>query len=151
MQSRACKMLDFSVPIDPPVHGTLPSLTLTLSLSGLRRDPHSALLDTGRLTPSFARGRYFLLADLLLLVLLTIDFAAQSNLAFLGMWITSNGVYQAELLPFDADAGSSSNMVSSQPGRLLGLQSWSERPKNTIRRGSKLPCRRQKAAAIPGV
>ena len=30
MQSRACKMLDFSVPIDPPVHGTLPSLTLTL-------------------------------------------------------------------------------------------------------------------------
>ena len=32
MQSRACKMLDFSVPIDPPVHGTLPSLTLTLDL-----------------------------------------------------------------------------------------------------------------------
>ena len=32
MQSRACKMLDFSVPIDPPVHGTLPSLTLTLFL-----------------------------------------------------------------------------------------------------------------------
>ena len=53
--------------------------------------------------------------------------AAQSNLAFLGMWITSNRVYQAELLPFDADAGSSSNMVSSQPGRTLGLQSWSER------------------------
>ena len=76
---------------------------------GLRRGPHSALLDTGRLTPSFARGRYFLLADLLLLVRRTIDFAAQSNLAFLGMWITSNGVYQAELLPFDADAGSSSN------------------------------------------
>ena len=24
-------MLDFSVPIDPPVHGTLPSLTLTLT------------------------------------------------------------------------------------------------------------------------
>ena len=31
MQSRACKMLDFSVPIDPPVHGTLPSLTLKSS------------------------------------------------------------------------------------------------------------------------
>ena len=42
------------------------------------------------------------------------------------MWIASNGVYQAELLPFDADAGSSSNMVSSQPGRTLGLQSWAE-------------------------
>ena len=39
--------------------------------------------------------------------------AAQSNLAFLGMWIELNRVYQAELLPFDADAGSSSNMVSS--------------------------------------
>ena len=96
---------------------------LTLSLSGLRRDPHSALLDTGRLTRSVAGGRCFLLADLLLLVRRTIDFAAQSNLAFLGMWITSNGVYQAELLPFDADAGSTSNMVSSQrqawrkPGR----------------------------------
>ena len=33
MQSRACKMLDFSVPIDPPVHGTLPSLTLSTSTS----------------------------------------------------------------------------------------------------------------------
>ena len=33
----------------------------------------------------------------------------------------------AELLPFDEDAGSSSNMVSSQPGRPLGLQSWAER------------------------
>jgi hypothetical protein len=40
------------------------------------------------------------------------------------MWIELNRVYQAELLPFDADAGSSFNMVSSQPGRLLGLQSW---------------------------
>ena len=40
------------------------------------------------------------------------------------MWIESNRVYQAELLPFDADAGSSSNMVSSQPGSRLGLQSW---------------------------
>ena len=97
---------------------------LTLSLSGLRRDPHSALLDTGRLTRSVAGGRCFLLADLLLLVRRTIDFAAQSNLAFLGMWIELNRVYQAELLPFDADAGSSSNMVSSQPGRTLGLQSW---------------------------
>ena len=80
---------------------------LTLSLSGLRRGPHSALLDTGRLTRSVAGGRCFLLADLLLLVT-----AAQSNLAFLGMWIELNRVYQAELLPFDADAGSSSNMVS---------------------------------------
>ena len=97
---------------------------LTLSLSGLRRGPHSALLDTGRLTRSVAGGRCFLLADLLLLVRRTIDFAAQSNLAFLGMWITSNGVYQAELLPFDADAGSSSNMVSSQPGRPNRVQSW---------------------------
>ena len=67
---------------------------LTHSLSGLRRGPHSALLDTGRLTPSCARGRYFLLADLLLLVRRTIDFAAQSNLAFLGMWIELNRVYQ---------------------------------------------------------
>ena len=83
---------------------------LTLPLSGLRRGPHSALLDTGRLTPSFARGRYFLLADLLLLVVLL--FAAQSNLAFLGMWRCSNRPDLAELLPFDADAGSSSNMVS---------------------------------------
>ena len=98
---------------------------LTFSLSGLRRGPHSALLDTGRLTPSFARGRYFLLADLLLLVRRTIDFAAQSNLAFLGMWIELTRPDLAELLPFDADAGSSSNMVSSQPGSRLGLQSWS--------------------------
>ena len=98
---------------------------LTFSLSGLRRGPHSALLDTGRLTPSFARGRYFLLADLLLLVRRTIDFAAQSNLAFLGMWRCSTRPDLAELLPFDADAGSSSNMVSSQPGSRLGLQSWS--------------------------
>ena len=78
---------------------------------------------------------FFLLADLLLLVRRTIDFAAQSNLAFLGMWIELNRVYQAELLPFDADAGSSSNMVSSQPGLPKGLQSWSARSKNTIRRG----------------
>ena len=39
------------------------------------------------------------------------------------MWIELNRVYQAELLPFDADAGSSSNMVSSQPGVPLGLRS----------------------------
>ena len=51
-------------------------------------------------------------------------FAAQSNLAFLGMWRCSTRPDLAELLPFDADAGSSSNMVSSQPGRPLGLQSW---------------------------
>ena len=65
---------------------------------------------------------FFLLADLLLLVVLL--FAAQSNLAFLGMWRCSTRPDLAELLPFDADAGSSSNMVSSQPGRTLGLQSW---------------------------
>ena len=52
------------------------------------------------------------------------------------MWIELNGVYQAELLPFDADAGSSSNMVSSQPGRPLGLQSWSGEIKKYIRRGA---------------
>ena len=99
---------------------------LTLSLSGLRRGPHSALLDTGGdgHGPGFACGRFFLLADLLLLVRRTIDFAAQSNLAFLGMWRCSTRPDLAELLPFDADAGSSSNMVSSQPGRTLGLQSW---------------------------
>ena len=73
---------------------------------------------------------FFLLADLLLL------FAAQSNLAFLGMWIELNRVYQAELLTFDADAGSSSNMVSSQPGRPNRVQSWSARSKNTIRLGA---------------
>ena len=97
---------------------------LTLSLSGLRRDPHSALLDPGGGQHGFACGRFFLgkpLSDLLLLVLL---FAAQSNLAFLGMWIELTRWDLAELLPFDADAGSSSNMVSSQPGRPLGLQSW---------------------------
>ena len=103
---------------------------LTLSLSGLRRDPHSALLDTGGGGHGFARGRSFLLADLLLL------FAAQSNLVFLGMWIELTRPDLAELLPFDADAGSSSNMVSSQPGRPNRVQSWSERSKNTIRRGA---------------
>lgn len=97
---------------------------LTLSLSDLRRDPHSALLDICRSAKCFACGRFFLLADLLLLVRRTIDFAAQSNLAFLGMWRCSTRPDLAELLPFDADAGSSSNMVSSQPGRPLGLQSW---------------------------
>ena len=51
-------------------------------------------------------------------------FAAQSNLAFLGMWIESTRPDLAELLPFDADAGSSSNMVSSQPGRSFFVQSW---------------------------
>ena len=68
---------------------------------------------------------FFLLADLLLLVDLL--FAAQSNLAFLGMWRCSTRPDLAELLPFDADAGSSSNMVSSQPGVPLGLlssKSW---------------------------
>ena len=104
---------------------------LTLSLSGLRRGPHSALLDTGGYGPGsgFACGRLSLGEPL------TVS-AAQSNLAFLGMWRCSTRPDLAELLPFDADAGSSSNMVSSQPGRTLGLQSWAERSKNTIRRGA---------------
>ena len=109
---------------------------LTFSLSGLRRGPHSALLDTGGGGPGsgVACGRLSLGEPLTA----GADFcsAAQSNLAFLGMWIELNRVDQAELLPFDADAGSSSNMVSSQPGRTLGLQSWAERSKNTIRRGA---------------
>ena len=85
---------------------------LTHSLSGLRRGPHSALLDLGggQHGFGFACGRFFLLVDLLLLVVLL--FAAQSNLAFLGMWIELTRWGLAELLPFDADAGSSSNMVS---------------------------------------
>ena len=97
---------------------------LTHSLSGLRRGPHSALLDTGGDGHGlgFACGRFFLLADLLLLVVLL--FAAQSNLAFLGMWRCSTRPDLAELLPFDEDAGSSSNMVSSQPGRPNRVQSW---------------------------
>ena len=53
--------------------------------------------------------------------------AAQSNLAFLGMWIESTRPDLAELLPFDADAGSSSNMASSPPGRPNRVQSWAER------------------------
>ena len=61
-------------------------------------------------------------------------FAAQSNLAFLGMWIELNRVYQAELLPFDADAGSSSNMVSSQPGRSFFVQSWEIKKHHSSRR-----------------
>ena len=40
------------------------------------------------------------------------------------MWIELTRPDQAELLPFDADAGSSSNMVSSQPGRPNRVQSW---------------------------
>ena len=46
---------------------------LTLSLSGLRRGPHSALLDTGGDGHGLAGGRSFLLADLLLLGLLLLD------------------------------------------------------------------------------
>ena len=109
---------------------------LTLSLSdfdGARTALYLIPVGTGLVLVLLVAG-FFLLADLLLLVVLL--FAAQSNLAFLGMWIELNRVYQAELLPFDADAGSSSNMVSSQPGRTLGLQSWAERSKNTIRRGA---------------
>ena len=47
------------------------------------------------------------------------------------MWRCSTRPDLAELLPFDADAGSSSNMVSSQPGRPNRVQSWSARSKNT--------------------
>ena len=92
---------------------------LTFSLSGLRRGPHSALLDTGGDGHGLVGGRLSLGEPL--------TAGAQSNLAFLGMWRCSTRPDLAELLPFDADAGSSSNMVSSQPGRTLGLQSWSER------------------------
>ena len=92
---------------------------LTLSLSGLRRDPHSALLDTGGDGHGLAGGRLSLGEPLTA----GADFwrvsAAQSNLAFLGMWRCSTRPDLAELLPFDADAGSSSNMASSQPGRPL--------------------------------
>ena len=49
----------------------------------------------------------------------------KSNLAFLGMWRCSTRPDLAELLPFDADAGSSSNMVSSQWDLLNRVQSWS--------------------------
>ena len=115
--------------------GRLCSLSRSLDFDGARTALYLIPVGTDMVLVLLVAG-FFLLADLLLLVRRTIDFAAQSNLAFLGMWITSNGVYQAELLPFDADAGSSSNMVSSQPGSRLGLQSWSERSKNTIRRGA---------------
>ena len=40
------------------------------------------------------------------------------------MWIESTRPDLAELLPFDADAGSSSNMVSSQWDLLNRVQSW---------------------------
>ena len=46
---------------------------------------------------------FFLLADLL--------FAAQSNLAFLGMWRCSTRPDLAELLPFDEDAGRDPNII----------------------------------------
>ena len=85
---------------------------LTFSLSGLRRGPHSALLDTGGDGHGLAGGRLSLGEPL-------------TAGAFLGMWRCSTRPDLAELLPFDADAGSSSNMVSSQPGSRLGLQSWS--------------------------
>ena len=100
---------------------------------GLRRGPHSALLDTGGDGHGLAGGRLSLGEPLTA----GADFsAAQSNLAFLGMWRCSTRPDLAELLPFDADAGSSSNMVSSQPGRPNRVQSWAERSKNTIRRGA---------------
>ena len=94
---------------------------LTISLSGLRRGPHSALLDTGGYGPGsgFACGRLSLGEPLI------VEAAAQSNLAFLGMWRCSTRPDLAELLPFDADAGSSSNMASSPPGRPNRVQSWS--------------------------
>ena len=43
------------------------------------------------------------------------------------MWIESTRPDLGELLLFDADAGSSSNMVSSQPGRSFFVQSWAAR------------------------
>ena len=98
---------------------------LTHPLSGLRRGPHSALLDTGGDGHGLAGGRLSLGEPLTA----GADFcsAAQSNLAFLGMWRCSTRPDLAELLPFDADAGSSSNMASSPPGRPNRVQSWAER------------------------
>ena len=107
---------------------SLPSV-LTLSLSDLRQDPHSELVEFGRGGHSTQCGRCFLGEPL---TAGRSIFAAQSNLAFLGMWITSNRPDLASFLPFDADTGSSSNMASSQPGRRMGLQSWAERSKNTF-------------------
>ena len=102
--------------------GRLCSLSRSLDFDGARTALYLIPVGAGLVLVLLVAG-FFLLADLLLLVVLL--FAAQSNLAFLGMWIESTRPDLAELLPFDADAGSSSNMVSSQPGRPLGLQSWS--------------------------
>ena len=84
---------------------------LTLSLSGLRRGPHSALLDTGGYGPGsgFACGRLSLGEPLT-------ASAAQSNLAFLGMWITSSRPDLAGFLPFDADAGSHNGEIQHAYG-----------------------------------
>jgi len=98
------------------------SLSRSLDFDGARTALYLIPVGTGLVLVLLVAG-FFLLADLLLLVVLL--FAAQSNLAFLGMWIELTRPDLAELLPFDADAGSSSNMVSSQPGSRLGLQSWS--------------------------
>ena len=43
-------------------------------------------------------------------------FAAQSNLAFLGMWITSSRPDLAGFLPFDADAGSHNGEIQHAYG-----------------------------------
>ena len=115
--------------------GRLCSLCRSRNFDGARTALYLIPVGTGLVLVLLVAG-FFLLADLLLLVRRTIDFAAQSNLAFLGMWIELTRPDLAELLPFDADAGSSSNMVSSQPGVPLGLQSWSARSKNTIRLGA---------------
>ena len=52
------------------------------------------------------------------------------------MWIELNRAHLAGFLPFDSDAGSSLNMVSSQPGLPLRVQSWAGEIKKYIRRGA---------------
>ena len=87
---------------------------LTLSLSGLRRGPHSALLDTGGYGPGsgFACGRLSLGEPLTAGAPRSADLHLALSFFFFGMWRCSTRPDLAELLPFDADAGSSSNMVS---------------------------------------
>ena len=116
----------FDTAISGDIVARLCSLSRSRTFVGTRTV--SWLISAGAATLPNVAGDFalLLLADLLLLVLLLLLlFAAQSNLAFLGMWITSNRPDQAKFLPFDADAGSSSNMASSQPGRPNRLQSWS--------------------------
>ena len=92
--------------------GRLCSLSRSRSFDGARTALYLIPVGTDMVLVLLVAG-FFLLADLL-----------QSNLAFLGMWRCSTRPDLAELLPFEEDAGSSSNMVSSQPGRPNRVQSW---------------------------